>query len=174
MGLLISSSATAQPSSGSHWSLFAEWFPCLFSDLSHYSGPAPLLLSSVLPWVVLIKSYPGPDLWIYFMAWPQTCHIIMNSPDNLDPLLTKAANSWAPAAYLPWPGWALGFALPISYFAQLLDLFHLRNNQSSLYPERSIQSTVTTVVFPNDSVPITGELKLSMLYCRHYFNLIST
>lgn len=93
VGILISTSATAQPGSGSHWSLSAESLPCSFSDVSHYSGPAPFLMSCVLLWVALIKSYPALDLWIYFVAWPQTCHITMNSPDNLDPLLTLATIS---------------------------------------------------------------------------------
>lgn len=95
-GILLSNTATAQPSSESHRCSSADRLPCLFSNLSHHCGHVPWSLSCVLPWVALIKSDPGPDLWIYFLAWPQTHHITMNSPDNLDLCWT-----WLPSLRLP-------------------------------------------------------------------------
>lgn len=92
----------------------------------------------------------GPDLSIYFLAWPQTHHIIMNSPDNLGPFLNFA--TICASVLLTLLGqcgvWALtdeAPALPSLYCAQLLVPIPLWSSQPSLYPEKSTQSTGTTV-----------------------------
>lgn len=93
VGILISCLASAQPSSGSHWS-------CLQNDSLACSQTCLITLDLLCYcWALTCPGLSSPNLILilicgfYFMAWPQTCHVTMDSPGNLDPLLTIAAIS---------------------------------------------------------------------------------
>lgn len=99
----------------------------------------------------------------------------MSSPDNLDLLLNLAIISEsvllsllgqcgvsAPAGKVP--------ALPSHHCVQLLAPLTLWSSQLSLYPEKSIQSTVTTVASADDLVQTRGKLKIAMLLFKDPLN----
>lgn len=175
VGILISNSDTAQPISGSHSSWPAD--PLVCSQICLITVNLPRDHSAVsclgLPWsnLILVVSY-GFTSWFDLRATvsPWTRLIIWTLFWTWLPPLSLSC--------IPCLGSVGSRLLLAFYHVQVLSPLPLRSSQPSLYPERSVQSTVTHIASPKYAVQITGKFKIFILHFQDpqkgcNFNLFS-